>query len=77
MDGMGRVSVLFFVTFVSAYCITLPVSYTTAFDAGWGAVGLWWGPSFGDVARLVVVFGFVFLTTDWRREAAKAAVRVE
>ena len=50
MDGMGKVIMLFVATFFCAYGVTMPVAYTTAFEAGWGARGLWWGPSFGDAA---------------------------
>lgn len=77
MDGMGKVVMLFVATLFCAYGITLPVAYTTAFDAGWGAEGLWWGPSFGDAARcIILVIVFVF-SVNWQKEAKKAVVRVE
>ena len=76
LRGLGRQHFGGYVQLFCYYVIAMPISFGTAFGAGWGLWGLWTGVAIA--LGLVALIEFVYLAkTDWQRSVEEALERNE
>lgn len=76
LRGLGRQHFGGYVQLFCYYVIAMPISFGTAFGAGWGLWGLWTGVALA--LGLVSLIEFVYLAkTDWVRSVEEAMARNE
>ncbi|OAL40451.1 hypothetical protein AYO20_00187 [Fonsecaea nubica] len=74
LRGLGRQEFGGYVQLFCYYVFAMPISFGTAFGAGWGLWGLWTGVALA--LGLVAVIEFVYLArTDWQRSVEEARAR--
>ncbi|KIW81899.1 hypothetical protein Z517_04925 [Fonsecaea pedrosoi CBS 271.37] len=74
LRGLGRQEFGGYVQLFCYYAFAMPISFGTAFGAGWGLWGLWTGVALA--LGLVAVIEFVYLArTDWQRSVEEARAR--
>ena len=76
LRGLGRQEFGGYVQLFCYYVFALPISFGTAFGAGWGLWGLWTGVALA--LGLVAAVEFVYLArTDWESSVEEARARNE
>jgi len=76
LRGLGRQEFGGYVQLFCYYVFAMPISFGTAFGAGWGLWGLWTGVALA--LGLVAAVEFVYLArTDWERSVQEAQARNE
>ncbi|OQV04895.1 hypothetical protein CLAIMM_09710 [Cladophialophora immunda] len=74
LRGLGRQEFGGYVQLFCYYVFAMPISFGTAFGAGWGLWGLWTGVALA--LGLVALIEFVYLArTDWQRSVEEARAR--
>jgi MATE family multidrug resistance protein len=74
LRGLGRQEFGGYVQLFCYYVFAMPISFGTAFGAGWGLWGLWTGVALA--LGLVAAVEFVYLArTDWNRSVEEAKAR--
>ncbi|OAP64907.1 hypothetical protein AYL99_00879 [Fonsecaea erecta] len=74
LRGLGRQEFGGYVQLFCYYVFAMPISFGTAFGAGWGLWGLWTGVALA--LGLVALIEFVYLArTDWQRSVDEARAR--
>ncbi|KAJ9602708.1 hypothetical protein H2200_012902 [Cladophialophora chaetospira] len=74
LRGLGRQEFGGYVQLFCYYVFAMPISFGTAFGAGWGLWGLWTGVALA--LGLVAAVEFVYLVrTDWERSVEEARLR--
>ncbi|ETI20784.1 hypothetical protein G647_07126 [Cladophialophora carrionii CBS 160.54] len=74
LRGLGRQEFGGYVQLFCYYVFAMPISFGTAFGAGWGLWGLWTGVALA--LGLVAAVEFVYLArTDWNRSVEEATAR--
>ncbi len=74
LRGLGRQEFGGYVQLFCYYVFAMPISFGTAFGAGWGLWGLWTGVALA--LGLVAAVEFVYLyRTDWERSVEEAQAR--
>lgn len=65
LRGLQDTRIPMIIGFISYWCIGLLSGYITAFQWGWGSLGLWWGWVFGlAVASVILPWRFYTLLSD-------------
>ena len=76
LRGLGRQEFGGYVQLFCYYAFAMPISFGTAFGAGWGLWGLWTGVALA--LGLVAAVEFIYLArTDWERSVEEARARNE
>lgn len=74
LRGLGRQEFGGYVQLFCYYVFALPISFGTAFGAGWGLWGLWTGVALA--LGLVAIIEFIYLgRTDWEQSVEEARAR--
>jgi multidrug resistance protein, MATE family len=74
LRGLGRQEFGGYVQLFCYYAFAMPISFGTAFGAGWGLWGLWTGVALA--LGLVALIEFIYLgRTDWERSVQEAKIR--
>ncbi|EXJ56344.1 uncharacterized protein A1O5_12611 [Cladophialophora psammophila CBS 110553] len=74
LRGLGRQEFGGYVQLFCYYAFAMPISFGTAFGAGWGLWGLWTGVALA--LGLVALIEFIYLArTDWERSVEEARAR--
>ena len=76
LRGLGRQEIGGYVQLVCYYLVAMPISFGTAFGAGWKLFGLWAGVAIA--LGLVGLFEGIFIyRTDWEKSVEEARARNE
>lgn len=76
LRGLGRQEVGGYVQLVCYYVVAMPISFGTAFGAGWGLTGLWAGVAIA-LGLVGGVEGVWIWRADWERSVEEARARNE
>ena len=76
LRGLGRQEIGGYVQLVCYYVVAMPISFGTAFGAGWGLTGLWAGVAIA-LGLVGLIEGWWIARADWERSVEDARARNE